>query len=565
MKKFLSGLPAIITGFFLITLFMVSAASAQDIVRPLEWGHVYGTGWQADAIQHRRYAQAMGYRYVGHLHQSGKGDVSPEGVYMTDSERTDYFKENLYFYFIDPYKSIQPEVPANTIDAKTLRELVAKYPYEFRNYPELPRVYDGRVWNKIKQSYPKIFEAYKNMWEEHFMWYDLNAEFPLNMAQAAITGKGTNENFIPNCMYQKEIDFWVNTIVRHIKNKSEKPELNYRCAGIWIDLIEKYDEMGRGKAPRPGMRPASPDGKVFVKENRGKFDYADPIAGWNRFLYDLKMTMTRELGREMHFLYEPWEAPNNPHVNIFTRWTDPMLAETGSGLTSEQKKEIKGDIVFNEAPTYRFINDKRYIESGLYKPYNLGVDSPDLPVWDNNDAVAGESVSAYARQLEVMGPVAAYGSWFSFFGMNCRVGGDGYYRNIDINHYPPQIRLARIVSGWDNLTEAGNRSWNQAASLYKSDNSYADRSVICSRRPDNGKIYVTFVKRDGKIQLSPGEKVLEIKKVNSFMEPDVNGAEDLDINGNTVSINWDSAYPLRCYILTTNRSGTVIPCFSVKK
>lgn len=516
---------------------------------PLEWAHIQAVGWGGTPENNLRYAQALDYNYVFHLHQGG--DKLVDGVAFQDYERDSLtaLKHGLSFYVNDPHKTIQPRVPADTAEAETLAALRSRWPYEFGWYPEIPRIFYYDRWNEIKVEYPAVHDAYKAVWEQHFSWNNTGAEFPYNLNQQSYSKSDKSALLLPEFQSQQEIDFWAQTIVNHIKDESEVNAVNYRFAGFIYDKIELWESYNNAKNT---VIPVNDSG---VPHSDLILDYANLHEGWYNFLLALMRAADDAFtDRSIRLITEPGvsadEGAGDPAYSIYDAWILPL--EQSTTLSAAEQAEVVGDLMVAESLELNYLTDDRL--------YNVGE-----PPWFTRQNVGSAAPNTYGyfhpdndvNYLNYLGRIATAGSWFFWYGVtergcggSCSIAGDP--DDKELFQFPMESKLARIISGWDNLTAATDRSWDEINKVYHSSNSHADRDVIYTRSPKDGQLYVTFLSGDGVLELMPDETVTTVRKVNEFWEEQrANGRGDLTIEDGRVTINWDSAYELRSYVITT--------------
>jgi len=180
--------------------------------------------------------------------------------------------------------------------------------------------------------------------------------------------------------------------------------------------------------------------------------------------------------------------------------------------------------------------DLLYIESGKEQwnnPSTWGnipakVVSVQLP---GDRSGATQPTADYALALKTLGSAAAVGAWFGWYG-------EASVDNTSAqNQATNSTQLARALPNWDNLVNAGSRSWNYTTKVYTSSNSYADPNIIYSRHAKTKKIFVVWQNTNGKLKLKSGEKITSVQKVDSIFIETGDGTEDLVNTNGTVSLN----------------------------
>lgn len=491
-----------------------------------------GVGWHSVAIQNRRYAQGAGYRFVFHTYQ----DLNPE----LNSEASDHFKRGLRFYFNDVHKTIQPEIGLD-IAPELLSELKARWPFEFHWYPQVPRFFYFRRWKEIKEAYPDIYDAYKATWETYFAWHNAESEFPFNMGildywrnysgqDSEVDPYKTDPDdesvgwmqFLPDFQRQGVIDHYVENIVRHIKTRSEAPALDYRFAGVLIDVIEIWEEI---EGWRDWETYPYKLGSSSLKREGYAQQYETIASGWMHFLYYLKTGLQRAFpDREIRFIYEPGKKFTESYLQYIS----------GQNIPFGVLRAAMGDLITGEHPDLSFLDDATVRDFG-YNASTLALCSSDIKGYEENLAAAGK--------------LATHGSWFNFYGM--------WHRQnigiVDVESVTMDLKLVRMIPNWDNLNGVAleERSWDGEAGRYRSPLSYADKDVLYSLQPGTNLLFAVFRSKEGKARVPKGLSVESAVAVSGYWEA-VGPAEDLVFEGETIGVDWNGAKESKAFLIRSS-------------
>ncbi len=117
----------------------------------------------------------------------------------------------------------------------------------------------------------------------------------------------------------------------------------------------------------------------------------------------------------------------------------------------------------------------------------------------------------FDQVLTAAGTAGNQGSWFGSYG-------EDWYWIIESNDVLATgmnaVQLLRAIPNWDNLVGATSRSWNGA--VYSSSNSYTDSTVVYSRHPKTGKLFVVFRSETAVLSLRTSETVVNVYCVDDL-------------------------------------------------
>lgn len=99
-----------------------------------------------------------------------------------------------------------------------------------------------------------------------------------------------------------------------------------------------------------------------------------------------------------------------------------------------------------------------------------------------------------------------------------------------------RLKLIRVISNWDNLTNVPlpDRSWD--GSVYKSSRSYISSDVMYSRHWKSNKLFAVFMSTNGVVKINDGETITNIKSVDDYFIETGDASTDFIITGNEIRL-----------------------------
>ncbi|MEM8736873.1 MAG: carbohydrate binding domain-containing protein [Planctomycetota bacterium] len=451
---------------------------------PMGWLNIHGIGWDGPVKKpgpQLRLARGLGYRYVYH----GQKHDNYEGPHRAD----------LFFYYNDPHKHIQPLVEGDFTDAELAAAREAA-PYTVGRHPMLPRAIDMPELDALRDAVPRVFEAYKAKFEATKSWANTDQPFPDNLAQLQTWGDGEVRRWEPSPDYQREsvIEDHVAAIINHVKAQ-ERPAEDYLFKGVVFDVPEIWKEFNWSSNRK---LPGTPEENRSAVPRAGiTYDHGTLQEGWYHFLNRLHDELELAFpGRDTKVIHEP--------AAIWADWGQYIADIPYDSVTSDMMDGIRGDALVGEKPTLEFLTQKELADDG-WPPQLLGNVTADL--FPKNPS--------FPLQLVVLGETAARGSNFFSYGTFARE----FHRNPHV--YSNDLKLIRIVAGWENShdTPLEARLWDYDNRVYLSPTAVADEQSLATVNPYTGEIQGVLRDADAVIQLADGVDGKWLRGVNQFFEP----------------------------------------------
>ena len=191
-----------------------------------------------------------------------------------------------------------------------------------------------------------------------------------------------------------------------------------------------------------------------------------------------------------------------------------------------------GQEVATNAPVDHYYNESGINNSpstwGLIPPNSGSVDTTFPPGCYPSGACTGRN---FSQVFAAAGVAAADGAWFGVYGEDWYwiANGDGTMAT-GMN----AVQLLRAIPNWDNLTNAGNRSWDGA--VYRSSQSYADQIIVYSRHPKTGKLFVVFRSQTAVLSLRTSETVVSVWCVDDIFIEREDCASHVALSGSEVRL-----------------------------
>ncbi|MEO0514292.1 MAG: carbohydrate binding domain-containing protein [Planctomycetota bacterium] len=460
----------------------VAYAEPDDL--PLAWLNIHGIGWDGpddNPGPQLRLARGIGYRYIYH----GSKHDAYEGMHRAD----------LFFYYNDAHKHIQPLVDGEFTDAE-LADAREAAPYTLKRHPMLPRAIDEPEFEALRAAAPRVFAAYKSKFEDTKSWANTNQSFPNNLAQLQVWGDGAATRWEPCPDFQREsvIAEHAATIVNHVKAQ-ERPDDNYLFKGVVFDVPEIWKEFNW--ASHRGL-PGTPDeARTAVPRPGITYDHGTLQEGWYHFLNRLHDELELAFpDRDTKVIHEP--------AAIWADWGQFIADIPYESVTSDMMDGIRGDAMVGEKPTLEFLSQKELVDDGW-----------PLQLLGNVTADLFPKNPSFPLQLVVFGECAARGSNFFSYGTFARE----FHRNP--HTYSNDLKLIRIVAGWENShdTALENRLWDYEHRVYLSPTTVADEQTLATVNPYTGEILGVLRDADAVIVLADGMSPKWLRDVNQFFEP----------------------------------------------
>ena len=482
-----------------------STSPPDDALRQ-PWLNAQLIAWDGNIHKHHRLARALGYGYVVEARQRDyPGDPQPHPTHS----------RGLGFYLNDPHKEVQ--VPMGLeLDEARLGQLLKRYPHTFAWYPSLPRGIDEQEIAALRKQDPEVFEQVRAAFEANMAWANDQRPFPDNLAQLQRWGDGRRWEPCPDFQQQAVIDRVCRAIVAFAR-RAERPDLDYRFAGLTIDVIELWEEFSwQSNRPLPGK----PSTKRSSVAHRGvTHQYATLQEGWFVFLGQLRDELEAAFpDRAVRFIWEP--------TPIVANWIEPLDQADYPSLTPRLRRKILGDALLDEKPGMQYLTDAA-LQQRL--PLSrLGTSSGDFFTGDPH----------YPTQLAYLGETNARGAYFLSYGTFDR-------SRRDIDTYPPQFTLIRALSAWQNMLETpvDQRTWDAQQQVYASPTAYADAHALAGLRHDTRQLYGVLLDEHAALHLAPGRGVVAAHRVNAFWEPTGSDPE-IQSKGGVIRPSADAQFPV---------------------
>lgn len=348
-----------------------------------------------------------------------------------------------------------------------------------------------------------------NTYKTYFALKDTVSVFPNNMA----TGWFSKGNFSvePDWQQQKVIDYFVTKVMEYAHSK-EKPGNNFLYGGLAWDVPNVTGDFWLNGRQTTLAGWTGKDSCVLVKGNTHEYNtYSGGKAAY--YIAIVQAQKAEFPGRVLNTIYEPFrpyeylkdieKLPFSTQSKLLENVFLSQECGKNAGLTGTE-----------------FVDDARLYVSGLITKNRVGSSTPDNHDLTNN--------------LNIATKAAINGAWFNWYGRFSGSGDRALIRNI--YEVPNWLQLIRVVANWDNLNGIPLTKRSLISQTYTSTNSRMDNNVIYSRQPKTQKLFVVFLNNSGEITLNPGEKVISIKRVDSYFCETVDGNEDLLLDGNIIKL-----------------------------
>lgn len=442
----------------------------------------YGISWRGTACDNLAYAKAMGYDAV--LYQNG----------MNNCPSSD--KANMSFYINQP-EDVYGGTFSGTINVE------GKY-----TQSQINRINQVMTWKGNGTDLP----------------------FPYNLA----TGWWfTNITFraLVDYQQQKIIDDTVAYSINRV-GTFEDTSINWRFAGWAWDVPDLKGDWWT-------ERQAGYTGTSWMCGNRSCAGKIVTLAYWNsdhiesgaihgnitheyatypdgRAAMMVKLfTETRNQFPNMYLIYEPY------HLYDWIKVVDPRADRLG--LMPPDRVLLSQESGDNPTNDLEFLTDSRVYASGLI--------AKDHVMWSSPD---NHNIS---RNIVIAGNAAVNGAWMGYYG---RFGGtDGTPNYQTIRDVPYPLRMIRVIPNWDNMNAIplAERTWDATNKIYSSPSTYVSQSVMYSKHPKNGNLYVVVLNKDtGVINLPSGQTIKEIYSTDALFKQSLRADSDFAVTSTTATL-----------------------------
>jgi hypothetical protein len=349
-----------------------------------------------------------------------------------------------------------------------------------------------------------------NTYQRYFALKNNHASFPDNMA----TGWFRSGSFCvePDWQQQKVIDFFVDKVINYAHGM-ERSEKKFLFGGLAWDVPQfTGDFWGGGNQVSLAFWNGKDSSALFDSNTHEYRTYSEGKAA---YYLKIKQTLMAEYpDRKLTYIFEPY--------NFYDSWFKGLEKLENN----DQAKLMQDSFISEESGSTKwatgteFVDDPRVYNAGLITKDKVGSSTPDNHDLKNNMTIASKA--------------AISGAWFNWYGRFSGSGDNVPMRNI--YEVPSWLQLIRVVANWDNLNGIPLEKRNYNGSVYTSTSSRIDQNVIYSRQPKTQKLFVVFLNKTGEIILNPGEKIVSVKRVDSYFCETHEASSELTVKGNKIRL-----------------------------
>jgi len=340
--------------------------------------------------------------------------------------------------------------------------------------------------------------------ERHYAWKSLEP-FPGNLAAGWYPRPGSFAP-LPDVQQEAVVELMVEKILERIK-ALERPERGFTFKGLAWDVPQLTGDFWSGYMNTGGRQVtlARWTGADAALLHPGiTHEYATYSDGMAAFYKRIKARV-REAYPDAAFIVEPYRPYEDWYAHALPR--------------SDAAAILADFFVTQEKGGLEFLEDDRLRAAPGFSPAWTGSTTPDLHDFARNARIAAEAMRA--------------GAWFNWYG---RLGGSGDGKNYhSVAAAPAWITLLRAMTGWENLNGVplGERGGERQG--YRSPLSGITEGALWSRHPVNGKLYVVFRDRSGRVPLPAGATVASARRADAlWRETAYDAARELAIGDDGV-------------------------------
>ncbi|MGQ7853129.1 hypothetical protein ACUN24_02690 [Pedobacter sp. WC2501] len=374
----------------------------------------------------------------------------------------------------------------------------------FRFYIESP---DYTIYKRAINTTKSYNKSQVNFYEKFCRLIPNGKSFPLNMA--------TGWQFSPD-EFSVELDFqkksvvkWaIDSIMQKIAIIQERNPLFYFGGFAW-DVPQLSGDFW-AISPKTSKREQvtsvywddlSTANKTSFNKNNEYFSYEE-----GRYIfYKNLFARARAKYKNVDVIMEP--------SKIYTDWISKIEK-------FKDPRSVMPTILCQESKGTDFLNDSSIYKNGLIGKSYVMCTSPSYYTFTESKSIACQA--------------AKVGAGFGWFG---RMGGSGSAPNYQsIGEVPPELKLIRLLTNWENLnkTAISDRNWD--GSNYTSTHAVVNEDLIALIQPSTNKIFIVFLTSKGIYTMPKGSIFLKAFSTTKLFVEDKDITSEVLRSGNTIRV-----------------------------